>query len=284
VSCAVALYTATKTTEKIRFNTLNRATGHRVKRQFVDSVTEEVVEPDQQVKGFAIGRDEYITIEDEELDAIALESTQTIDIDRFVPKSEIDERYRDTPYYIAPDGRVAEEAFAVIREAMRSEGMVGIAKVVIARRERILMLEPLGQGLLATTLRYAYELRSETSAFEDIPEVKISPEMLDLAKDIIRRKEGHFEPETFEDRYENALIELTRSKQAGRAPKTAPAAPPPSNVVNLMDALRRSLKAEEPKGAAAAPAGKKATARSEQVSPEPARKKRPAKAPARKKA
>jgi DNA end-binding protein Ku len=161
--------------------------------------------------------------------------------------------------------------------------MVGIARVVMARRERILMLEPLGKGLLATTLRYPYELRPETSAFEDIADVTISPEMLDLAKDILRRKEGHFEPDRFEDRYENALIELTKSKQAGRPMKAAPAPSRPSNVVNLMEALRRSLKVEAKEPASAPP-------RSSQKKPAPiatteaARGKRAAKPAARKKA
>jgi len=285
VSCAVALYPAIKTTEKIRFNTLNRATGNRVKRQFIDSVTGEVVEPEQQVKGFAVGRDEYVIVEDGEIDSIALESTQTVDIDRFVPKAEIDERYRDTPYYLAPDGKVAQEAFAVIREAMRSEGMVGIARVVIARRERILMLEPLGKGLLATSLRYAYELRPETSVFEDIADVDIDPEMLELAKDILRRKTGHFEPDKFEDRYENALIELVKSKQAGRPAKAAPAPARPSNVVNLMEALRRSLKAEE-KAPATAPARSAQKKAAPVAASTATRSKRsgPSRSPARKKA
>jgi DNA end-binding protein Ku len=244
VSCAVALYSAVKTTEKVRFNTLNRQTGNRVKRQFVDSVTEEAVDAEEQVKGYAVGRNDFVVVEDEELEAIALESTHTVDIERFVPKAEIDDRYRDNPYYIAPDDRVAEEPFAVIREAMRSQDMVGIARVVMARRERIMMLEPLGKGLLATTLRYPYELRAESTVFDEIAEVDVDPEMLDLAKDIIRRKAGHFQPEAFEDRYENALLELIRSKQAGQPPKATPAPSRPSNVVSLMDALRRSLEAE----------------------------------------
>lgn len=241
VSAAVAIYPATSSSEKVRFNTLNRETGNRLKRQMVDSVTGDVVESDEQVKGFAVGKDEYVIVEDDELANIAIESSKTIDIESFVPKDSIDDRYRDAPYYIAPEDIVGQEAFAVIRDAMKKKKMVGIARIVMARRERIMMLEPFGKGLMGTTLHYPYEIRGEDSAFEDIPDMQLPAQMVGLAEEIIDRMTGKFEPEKFEDRYENAMIELIRSKQAGQPVKQAKAAAKPSNVVNLMDALKRSI-------------------------------------------
>jgi DNA end-binding protein Ku len=247
VSCAVALYPATSSSARVRFHTINRETGNRVKRQFIDPVTEEPVESDQQVKGYEVAKGSYIHIEDEELDAIRIESTHTIDIESFVQRDQVDERYLEAPYYIAPDDKVAQEAFAVIRDAMRDKGKAGVARVVIARRERMLLLEPLGKGLLATVLRYPYEVRAEDAYFEDVPDLKLPAEMRDLAAHIIDRKSTDFDPTRFEDRYEMAVVELIRSKQSGQPVRT-PAAPKPSNVVNLMDALKRSIEAD--KGAA----------------------------------
>ena len=241
VSAAVAIYPATSSSEKVRFNTLNRETGNRLKRQMVDSVSGDIVESDEQVKGFAVGKDEYVIVEDDELSNIAIESSKTIDIESFVPKDSIDDRYRDAPYYIAPEDKVGQEAFAVIRNAMKKKKMVGIARIVMARRERIMMLEPFGKGLMGTTLHYPYEIRGEDSAFEDIPDMQLPAQMVGLAEEIIDRMTGKFEPEKFEDRYENAMIELIRSKQAGQPVKQAKAAAKPSNVVNLMDALKRSI-------------------------------------------
>jgi len=241
VSAAIAIYPATSASEKVRFNTLNRATGNRLKRQMVDSVTGEVVDSDEQIKGYAVGKDHYVTVEDEELAEIAVESTHTVEIEKFVPRASIDDRYRDTPYYLAPEDKVGQEAFAVIRDAMKKKKMVGIGRVVMARRERVMMLEPFGKGIMGTTLHYAYEIRSEESVFEEIPDMKLPDQMVGLAEEIIDRMSGEFEPLKFEDRYENAMIELIRSKQAGLpAPKEKPAARP-ANVVNLMDALRRSV-------------------------------------------
>ena len=250
VSAAVAIYPATSSSEKVRFNTLNRETGNRLKRQMVDSVTGEVVESDNQVKGYATGKDEYIIVEDDELSNIAIESSKTIDIESFVPKASIDDRYRDAPYYIAPEDKVGQEAFAVIRDAMKKKKMVGIARIVLARRERIMMLEPFGKGLMGTTLHYPYEIRGEDSAFEDIPDMQLPAQMVGLAEEIIDRMTGKFEPDKFEDRYENAMIELIRSKQAGQPVKQAKAAAKPSNVVNLMDALKRSIDAGDTKSSA----------------------------------
>ena len=243
VSCAVALYPAASSSARVRFNTLNRATGNRVKRQFVDAQTGEVVEDDDQVKGYQVGKGSYVIVEDEELEAVRLESTHTIDVESFVPRDEVDVRYLDSPYYIAPDDKVAQEAFAVIRDAIREKEMAGLARVVMARREHMILLEPLGKGLLGTTLRFPYEVREEKPYFEDIPDVKLPQEMRELAAHIVEKKAGHFEPSKFEDRYENAVIELVKSKQAGK-PLPAPKAAPPSNVINLMDALRKSIGTE----------------------------------------
>jgi DNA end-binding protein Ku len=253
VSCAVALYPATTSSERVSFHTLNRATGNRVKRQFVDAETGDVVESEEQVKGYEIGKGEHIIVEDDELAVIAIESTHTIDIDSFVPRAEVDARYLDTPYYLSPADRVAREAFAIIREAMRRKEVAGIARVVLQKRERILMLEPFDKGLLATTLRYAYQVRNAGAVFEDIADMELQDEMLDLAAHIIDRKTGAFDVSRYEDRYENALIDLVKAKQGGRAIQAAET-PRPANVINLMDALRRSVasdKAEVAKSRAA---------------------------------
>jgi DNA end-binding protein Ku len=247
VSCAVALYPATSSSTRVRFHTVNRATGNRVKRQFIDPASGEPVEAEDQVKGYEVGRGSYVYVEDEELDAIRIESTHTIDIESFVPRDQVDELYLDTPYYIAPEDKVAQEAFAVIRDAMREKGKAGVARVVIARRERMILLRPLGKGLLGTVLRYPYEVRAEDAYFDDIPDLELSEEMRDLAAHIIERKSAAFEPAKFEDRYENAVVELVRAKQTGE-PVRIEEAPRPSNVVNLMEALRRSIAAEEPAG------------------------------------
>src|SRR6476469_9444189 len=241
VSASIAIYPATSSSEKVRFNTLNRATGNRLKRKMVDAVTEEEVPTEEQVKGYAIGKDQYVTVEDAEISEIAIESSHTVDIEKFVPKASIDDRYRDTPYYLAPEDKVGQEAFAVIRDAMKKKKMVGIARIVMARRERIMMLEPFGKGLMGTTLLYPYEIRGEDAAFEDIPDLDLPAQMVGLAEEIIDRMTGEFEPDKFEDRYEQAMIELIRSKQAGLPAPTEKPAARPANVVNLMDALRRSI-------------------------------------------
>ena len=241
VSAAIAIFPATSSSEKVRFNTLNRKTGNRLKRQMVDSVTGDVVENEDTVKGYAVGKDNYIQVEDEELAEIAIESSHTVEIEKFVPKESIDDRYRDTPYYLAPEDKVGQEAFAVIRDAMKKKKMVGIARVVMARRERIMMLEPFAKGIMGTTLHYSYEIRSDEAVFEEIPDLKLPEQMLGLAEEIIDRMTGKFEPDKFEDRYENAMVKLIQSKQAGMpVPKEKPASRP-GNVVNLMDALRRSV-------------------------------------------
>jgi len=227
VSASIAIYPATSSTEKVRFNTLNRATGNRLKRKMVDSVTEEEVLTEEQIKGYAVGKDQFVQVEDDELANIAIESTRTVDIEKFVPKASIDDRYRDTPYYLAPEDKVGQEAFAVIRDAMKKKKMVGIARVVMARRERIMMLEAFGKGIMGTTLHYPYEIRGEDAVFEDIPDMNLPDQMVGLAEDIIDKMSGEFEPDKFEDRYENAMIALIRSKRVCRlARKRPPRAPP----------------------------------------------------------
>src|SRR5262245_13850271 len=243
VSCAVALFPATTTRDRVRFNIIDRETGHRVRDDVVDAETGDEVPQEERVKGYKVDKDSYVLLEEKELDEVALESTHTIDIESFVARDEVDELYLDESYYLVPDDKVGYEAFAVIREAMRREGLVGIARVVLYRRERLLMLSARGQGIVGTMLRYKNEVRDEKAYFDDIPDVKVAKDMLDLANHILDTKKTRFDPSEFEDRYETALKQLIRAKQAGKKPPSA-AAPPPSNVINLMDALRRSVEAE----------------------------------------
>jgi len=244
VSCPIALFPATSEREKIRFHQINKETGHRIKYQKVDAETGDEVAPDDIIKGYQVGKGEYLEVEPEELEAVAIESQRTIDIDQFVPKSEIDELYLDAPYYIVPDGEVGAQAFAVIREAIREEGMVAIAKVVFTTREHVIALEPRDKGMLGITVRYPYEVRKAEDYFDDIPDEKIPKDMRELAAHIVQTKAGHFEPEKFEDQYEGALKELIRRKQAGK-PIEAPERREPAKVINLMDALRKSVAAEK---------------------------------------
>jgi DNA end-binding protein Ku len=242
VSCPIALYPASSEREKISFHQLNKNTGHRIKYRKVDAESGDEVESVDIIKGYEVGKGQYIELDPEELEAVAIESKRTIDIDEFVPKEEIDELYLSSPYYIAPDGEVGQQAFAVIREAIRKEGMVAIGKIVFTSREHIIALEARGKGLLGVTLRYRYEVRKEEDHFDDIPDEKIPKDMLDLASHIVRTKESHFDPSKFDDRYEDALKDLLKKKQEGK-PIERPQRRKPTNVVNLMDALRRSIEA-----------------------------------------
>jgi DNA end-binding protein Ku len=253
VSCPIALFPATSEREKIRFHQINKETGHRIKYQKLDAESGDEVDAENVIKGYEVGKGEYLEINPEELEAVAIESKRTIEIDEFVPKNEIDELYLNTPYYIVPDGEVGQQAFAVIREAICEEGMVAIAKVVFTSREHIIALEARDKGLLGITLRYPYEIRKPKDYFDDIPDVKIPNDMLELARHIVKTKVGHFKPERFEDQYENALKDLIRKKQSGK-PIEAPERREPAKVINLMDALRRSVAAEKkpPAGRAAA--------------------------------
>ncbi|MBR0782498.1 Ku protein [Bradyrhizobium iriomotense] len=252
VTCPVALYPATSDTEKVSFNQINRKTGHRIKYLKVDAETGDEVTSEDIVKGYKVDTDTYIEVTKDELDDIALDSTHTIEIDEFVPRTDIDSRYLIRPYYLVPDGKVGHDAFAVIRETIRSMDKVAIGRVVLTNREHIIALEPLESGLMGTLLRYPYEVRSEQEYFDDIQDVKLTKDMLDLAKHIVEKKSGAFEPELFEDHYETALIDLINKKRSGM-PITAKAAPKTGgNVINLMDALKKSLAGEKD----AAPAAK----------------------------
>ena len=240
VTCPVALYPATSESEKISFNQLNRQTGHRIKYVKVDADTGDEVPNEDIVKGYELDKGQYIEVSKEELEEIALESTRTIEIDEFVDRSDIDPRYLIRPYYIRPDGKVGHDAFAVIRETIREMNKVAIGRVVLTNREHIIALEPMDKGLMGTLLRYPYEVRSADEYFDDIQDVKVTKDMLDLAKHIVNQKAGHFEPEKFEDQYETALIDLINQKRAGK-PIVAKERPRGENVVDLMDALRKSI-------------------------------------------
>jgi DNA end-binding protein Ku len=224
VTCPVALYPATSESEKISFNQLNKQTGHRIRYLKVDADTGEEVANEDIVKGYALDNT-FVEVSKEELEDIALESTRTIEIDEFVDRSEIDPRYLIRPYYLRPDGKVGHDAFAVIRETIREMDKVAIGRVVLTNRERIIALEPLEKGLVGTLLRYPYEVRSEDEYFDDIQDVKVTKDMLDLAKHIVEKKAGRFEPDKFEDHYETALVDLINRKRApprsGRAAKTS---------------------------------------------------------------
>lgn len=248
VSCPIALFPAVSTRERISFHLINRATGNRLHQQYLDAVTGDIVERDERARGYQVGKGEYIPLEESEIAERAIESTHTIDIESFVPRQEIDEVYLDGAYYIAPDDNVANEPFVVIREAMRKRGMVGLGRVVLYGRERILMIEPRSKGLIGTTLHYQYEVRDDKTYFDSVPDLKIPAEMLNLAEHIIDTKRGSFDPSKFEDRYQNALVDLIRAKRAGRTLPAAPEPKAPSNVINLMDALRRSVEKEVPSG------------------------------------
>jgi DNA end-binding protein Ku len=246
VTCPVALYPATSDSEKISFNQINKKTGHRIKYVKVDADTGEEVSNDEITKGFKVDTDTYIEVSKEELENIALESTRTIEINEFVPKQDIDPRYLIRPYYLRPDGKVGHDAFAVIRETIRSMDMVAIGTVVLTSREHIIALEPLDKGLMGTLLRYPYEVRDEKEYFDEIQDVKVTRDMLDLAKHIVNQKAADFEPERFEDHYEEALTELINAKRNGQTVSAKPR-PKADNVVNLMDALKKSIASEAPK-------------------------------------
>jgi DNA end-binding protein Ku len=249
VSCPIALFPATSEREKISFHQLNKNTGHRIKYRKVDAESGDEVESTDIIKGYEVGKGEYIELDPEELEAVAIESKRVIDIDEFVPREEIDELYLNSPYYIAPDGEVGQQAFAVIREAIRKEGMVAIGKVVFTSREHIIALEARGKGLLGVTLRYPYEVRNEAEYFDDIPDEKIPKDMLELASHIVKTKAGHFGPSKFDDRYEDALKDLLRKKQEGK-PIERPERREPAKVINLMEALRKSVEASGASGKA----------------------------------
>src|SRR6202048_1276970 len=255
VSCPVLLYPATTSVDKTRFHMINKETGNRLKQQMVDAETGDVVESDQKGRGYELAKGEYVEVEREELDAVQIESNHTIDIDSFVPRDEINKRYINHPYYIAPDGKAGTDAFAVIRDAMKNKDRVALARIVLTNREHVIAIEPLGKGLLGFTLRYPYEVRDEKEYFDDIANPKISKDMVELASHILDSKAAHFDPSKFKDDYESALKTLVKRKAAGKPIRPAEREERPDNVVSLMDALKQSLKGKpSTKRSARAPA------------------------------
>src|ERR1700754_3654467 len=242
VTCPVALYPATTAVEKTRFHMINAETGNRLRQQMVDEETGDVVESGQKARGYEISKGKYVEIEKDELDAVQIESNHAIDIDSFVPKDEIDQRYLNHPYYIVPDGKAGVDAFAVIRDAMKDQDRVALARIVLTNREHVMAIEPFGKGLLGTTLRYPYELRDAEDYFDDIKSPKISKDMIELASHILDTKAAHFDPSKFRDEYETALKTLVKRKAAGKPIKPAEPEKRESNVVSLMDALKQSVK------------------------------------------
>ncbi|MCO5160744.1 MAG: Ku protein [Mesorhizobium sp.] len=259
ISCQVALYSGASTADRTRFHTINKATGNRVKREFVDEKSGKPVARDDQVKGYETDRGDYVILEQEEIDAAVPQGDKTIRIEAFVPCREVDTVYFDKPYYLAPVDKAAEEAFDLLREGMAQKKVAALGSAVLFRRARKLMIRPYGKGIVANTLNFDYEVRSAEEAFDDIPAVKIKKDMLDLAGHIIGTMEGEFDPSTFDDRYDAALAELVRAKIEGR-PVKAPRKPKPGKVVDLMDALRESAKlaGKKPSKPSAKSTGKKA--------------------------
>jgi DNA end-binding protein Ku len=287
VSCPVRLYPAVSANEKIRFNQLHKDTHNRINMKPVDPELG-LVERADLVRGYEYEDKQYIIIEDEDLEAVRIESNHTLNIEAFVDESEVDVIYQDSPYYLAPDGKMAEETFAVLRDAMAAAGKVAIARLVMSSRERVVTIGARDKGMFVTTLRDPREVRSTAAYFDEIPDIKADPEMLQLAEKLIEQKVTHFEPEKYEDRYESALMEMIKEKLKGHKPIIA-AAPERGNVINLMDALKASLGQAKPAAPSkskteAAPAAKKAPAKPSLKEAVAASKAASAKAPSKKKA
>ena len=260
VACPVALYTAVESASDVHFHLINPKTHNRIKMVTTDPDTGPI-ERSELVKGYEVEKDEYVLLTDEDIKSVKLESTKTIDIERFVPADEIDRLYWDHPYYLAPDGKVAQEAFAVIRDALAKSGQIALGRVVLSTRERLLALEPRGRGILAYALRTRDEVRNPDQVFDSIAATKPDPEMIAIAERIIDQKAGPFDPSKFVDRYESALKTLIADKRRGRKPVVAK--PVEDNVIDLMSALRESLKGkareDAPPAKTAKPARKPAT-------------------------
>jgi DNA end-binding protein Ku len=254
VTCPVQMMPATSENEKVRFHTLNRETQNRVVSHYVDSVTGKGVKEEDEVKGYQRGEDEYIILEDDELENVALDSTKTIDISTFTPRDSIDWIWLDTPYYLSPNDPVGQEAFSVIRDAMKSQHMVGVSRLVITRREHAVMLEPRGKGIVLWTLRYGDEVRDEETYFEGIGETQADTDMMPLIQRLIKKQTQDWTPKMVIDPVQDRLLDIIDakkkslkkpSKSASKAPASSPA---PNNVVNIMDALRKSVAAENRSG------------------------------------
>jgi DNA end-binding protein Ku len=252
VTCPVQMMPATSESEKVRFHTLNRETHNRVVSHYVDAVTGKEVSDEDEVKGYQRGENDYIILEDEELENVALDSTRTIDIDVFSPRESIEWIWLDTPYYLSPNDAVGEEAFSVIRDAMAAEDMVGISRLVISRRERAVMLEPRGKGIVLWTLRYGDEVRDEDAYFDDIDGAKSDSEMMPLIQQFIKKKTRHWDSKLVSDPVQDKLLEIIEAKRKKtKRPAKAKGAEPkatPNNVINIMDALRKSVEAENRSG------------------------------------
>ncbi|RVO84316.1 Ku protein [Sinorhizobium meliloti] len=259
VTAPVALYTATSTSDRIAFHTVNRETGNRVRREFIDSVSGKPVEKEDQVKGYEIGDERYVVLEPEEVASAVPESDKTLRVQAFIPCDEVEKVYFDKPYYLTPD-KMGTDAFALLREGMRKKKVAAIAQTVFFRRMRTILLRPHDKGLIATTLNFDYEVRSAKEAFKEIPDIKIEGEMLDLAKHIIGMKKGTFSAEEFDDRYEAALADLIKAKLEGKSlPKRAP--PKVSKANDLLEALRQSAGMKKPPAASKKRAGKENAAK-----------------------
>ncbi|PBC02777.1 Ku protein [Mesorhizobium sp. WSM3860] len=244
VTCAVELTNVVTHAEKVSFHVLNRKTGNRVRRVYVDAESGKPLDQEDEVRGYEVGKDEFIFIEEEDIEAVQIESSHTLNLDGFVDKSSIEQIYLDAPYYVTPADKVSEEAFAVIRDALAEKKMAGLARIVLYQRERPVVVEPRGKGMMLTTLRYGDTVREPAGVFAEIKAGKPDSEMIGLAEHIIDKQKGKFDPTEFRDRYQEALLELVRAKKAGRKTPKAKAEPKPSNVVNLFDALKKSLGAE----------------------------------------
>lgn len=258
VTCPVELFPASTQADKTHFHQINKKTGNRLRQQMVDEDTGRVVEGDQKGRGYELSKGRYVEIDEDELKAVEVESTRTIDMETFVPKEEIDRRYLDKPYYIAPKGKEGAEAFAVIRDAMKDKDRVALARIVMAHREHIIALEPLGRGMLGTTLRYDYEVRDEKPYFNGVPQPRIPKDMVKIAEHILDSKAGHFNAAKFKDQYENALKKLVRRKASGKKIEIEEPEKKSDNVVDLMEALRNSVKGGKsaPRSGAKAKRGK----------------------------
>lgn len=246
VTCSVAMTPATSETEKVRFHTLNRKTGNRISTQFVDAATGKPVDEEHEVKGYQRGEDDFVILEEDELEAVALESTRTIDIEKFVESESISWIYYDKPHYLMPNDHVGEEAFSVIRDAMASTGMVGIARLVMYRRERAVMLEPRGKGVLLWSLRYGDEVRDESTYFGSLKEDRPDPKLMSLMQTLIEERTKKWSPALIKDPVQDNLLALIESKKKGKKPaaKAKTETEAPSNVINIMEALRRSIASE----------------------------------------
>ncbi len=285
VSCPVRLYPAVSGSERIAFNQLHKDTHNRINMKPVDPELG-LVERADLVRGYEYEDKQYIIIDDSDLEAVRIESNHTLNIEAFVDASEVDVIYQDSPYYLAPDGKMAEETFAVLRDAMAAANKVAIARLVMSSRERVVTIGAREKGMFVTTLRDPREVRSTTAYFDEIPDIKADPEMLQLAEKLIEQKVTHFDPQKYEDRYETALMAMIKEKLKGHKPIIA-AAPERGNVINLMDALKASLgqaKPAAPSKSKAEPAEKKAVPKPSLKQAVAASKAASAKSPARKKA